>query len=121
LHQGKAQEAEPLLREALPLVRQRHGSKHSQVAGVLTDLALALLAQEKHADARGLLQESWAIDRKGTDERLVAAERVYRTGHRPEQAAAVALARRQLRPKDPDHGPAGGQGRPVGLEQRRDE
>ena len=121
LHQGKAQEAESLLREALPLARQRYGAKHSQVAGVLTDLALALLAQEKHADARRLLQESWAIDRKGTDERLVAVEGLYHTVHRPEQAAAVALARRQLRPKDPDHGPAGGQGRPVGLEQGRDD
>ncbi len=102
LHQGKAQEAETLLHDSLPLVRQRYGPKHVQVASVLTELALALLAQGKQAEGRELLPESLAIDRKGTESRLGAVGRIYRDAHRPEQAAAVALARRQLWPNDPN-------------------
>jgi tetratricopeptide (TPR) repeat protein len=102
LHQGKAQEAETLLRDTLPLVSRRYGPKHMQVAGILTELALALLAQEKQTDAQKPLRESLAIDRKGTEDRLVAVGRIYRAAHRPDQALAVVLARRQLWPNDPD-------------------
>jgi tetratricopeptide (TPR) repeat protein len=59
--QQRYDEAEPLLRENLDLVRRRFGQGHPEVAGLLAQLGGNLLMQRKYAAAEPLLRECLAI------------------------------------------------------------
>src|SRR5262249_25515151 len=61
LRLGKPQEAEPLVREALPLFRKEFGDQSEPAAYVLDTLGVALLNQQRAEEARPVLDEALAI------------------------------------------------------------
>jgi tetratricopeptide (TPR) repeat protein len=62
--QGKYDEAEPLCRQSLEILRKVLGEEHPNFAGSLNNLAAVLRAQGKYDEAEPLYRQSLAIWRK---------------------------------------------------------
>ena len=85
---GRPREAELLLREMLPLLRNAWGADHERVADVLHDLGNTLRMQGKDADAVELQQQALAIYRRGYGASIATATALHDLG-----ATLVALDR----------------------------
>jgi tetratricopeptide (TPR) repeat protein len=69
LHQGKAVEAEPMLRTLHEVMMRVHGAEHPNTLSVAAHLARSLSRQRKHADAERIDREVLAAEK-----RLLGAE-----------------------------------------------
>ena len=64
LHQGKAAEAEPMLRRLHEVMMRVHGAEHPNALTVAGELALSLSKQGKHADAERIEREVLEVHKR---------------------------------------------------------